>query len=396
MTRNGTSIDRRRFLQTGALGLGAGALGPGLAAGQGGGIGAGSGAESNAGRVRMSGDGLGLTPADHGRILGRLADEGRIARDSYSNGGVVAELEERFAALLGKERAVFMPTGTLANHLAVRALAGGRGRAILQAESHLYNDSGDCVQTLSGITIMPLAPGRATFTLEEVQEVIDRTASGRVSRPVSVISVETPVRRRFGERFDQAELDRITAFARERGIGLHMDGARLFLQSACTGVDVAEYARPFDTVYVSLYKYFNSASGAILAGPRTLLDDMYHTRRMFGAGLPGAWPFAAVALHHVPGFVDRFRRAVETSEAFIERITRHEAFAVERMPAPTNLFRLRVSAADPAGFRARLREHGVDLGGVRPDGTILVGVNETWNRATAETLVDHFTSSLDA
>ena len=394
MTRNRTSIGRRRFLRTGALGLGAGALGPGLAAGQGVGVGSGSVAEPTAGRVRMSGDGLGLTPADHGRLLSRLAEEGRIARDSYSNGGVVGELEERFAALLGKERAVFMPTGTLANHLAVRALAGGRGRAILQAESHLYNDSGDCVQTLSGITLMPLAPGRATFTLEEVQEVIDRTAGGRVSRPVSVISVETPVRRRFGERFDQAELDRITAFARERGIRLHMDGARLFLQSACTGVDVAEYARPFDTVYVSLYKYFNSASGAILAGPRALLDDMYHTRRMFGAGLPGAWPFAAVALHHVPGFVGRFRRAVEVSEAFIERVTRHEAFAVERMPAPTNLFRLRVSAPDPAGFRARLRDRGVDLGRPGPDGRVLVGVNETWNRATAESLAERFTASL--
>jgi threonine aldolase len=342
----------------------------------------------------MSGDGLGLTPADQGRLLSRLADEGRIDRDSYSNGGVVAELEERFAALLGKERAVFMPTGTLANHLAVRALAGGRGRAILQAESHLFNDSGDCVQTLSGITLMPLAPGRATFTLEEVEEVVDRTAGGRVSRPVSVISIETPVRRRFGERFDQAELDRVTAFARARGIRLHLDGARLFLQSACTGVDVAEYARPFDTVYVSLYKYFNAVSGAILAGPRALLDDMYHTRRMFGAGLPGAWPFAAVALHHVPGFVGRFRRAVETSEAFIERITRHEAFTVERMPAPTNLFRLRVSAADPAGFRARLREHGVDLGGPRSDGSILVGVNETWNRASAEDLTERFAASL--
>ena len=394
MTRNRTSIGRRRFLQTGALGLGTGALGPGVAAGQGGGIGPGGEPEPTGGRVRMSGDGLGLTPADHGRILSRLADEGRIARDSYSNGGVVGELEERFAALLGKERAVFMPTGTLANHLAVRALAGGRGRAILQAESHLYNDSGDCVQTLSGITIMPLAPGRATFTLEEVEEVIDRTASGRVSRPVSVISIETPVRRRFGERFDQAELDRITAFARERGIGLHMDGARLFLQSACTGVDVAEYARPFDTVYVSLYKYFNSASGAILAGPRALLDDMYHTRRMFGAGLPGAWPFAAVALHHVPGFVGRFRRAVEVSEAFIERVTRHGAFTVERMPAPTNLFRLRVSAPDPAGFRERLRARGVDLGRPGPDGRVLVGVNETWNRADASDLAERFTASV--
>ncbi len=394
MTRNVTPIGRRRFLQTGALGLGAGALGPGLAAGQGDGVGSVSAVEPTAGRVRMSGDGLGLTPADQGRLLSRLADEGKIDRDSYSNGGVVAELEERFAALLGKERAVFMPTGTLANHLAVRALAGGRGRAVLQAESHLFNDSGDCVQTLSGITLMPLAPGRATFTLEDVQAVIDRTAGGRVSRPVSVISVETPVRRRFGERFDQTELDRVTAFARERGIRLHLDGARLFLQSACTGVDVAEYARPFDTVYVSLYKYFNAVSGAILAGPRALLDGMYHTRRMFGAGLPGAWPFAAVALHHVPGFVDRFRRAVEVSEAFIERIARHEAFTVERMPAPTNLFRLRVSAPDPAGLRTRLRDRGVDLGRPGPDGRVLLGVNETWNRATAADLAEHFAASL--
>ena len=319
MTRNVTSIGRRRFLQTGALGLGAGALGPGPAAGQGGGVRSGSTAEPSTGRVRMSGDGLGLTPADQGRLLARLAGEGRIARDSYSNGGVVGELEERFAALLGKERAVFMPTGTLANHLAVRALAGGRGRAVVQAESHLFNDSGDCVQTLSGITLMPLAPGRATFTLDDVQEVIDRTAGGRVSRPVSVISVETPVRRRFGERFDQAELDRVTAFARARGIGLHLDGARLFLQSACTGVGVAEYARPFDTVYVSLYKYFNAVSGAILAGPRALLDDMYHTRRCSGRGCP------------VPGRSRRWRsticRASSTAFAGPSGCPRHSSIA---------------------------------------------------------------------
>ena len=105
----------------------------------------------------------------------------------------------------------------------------------------------------------------------------------------------------------------------------------MFLQSAYTGTAVAEYARPFDTVYVSLYKYFNAVSGAILAGPRPLLDDMYHTRRMFGAGLSGVWPFAAVALHHVPGFVDRFRDAVAVSESFIGQLTRHGAFSVERM-----------------------------------------------------------------
>ena len=386
------NIPRRRFLEAGSVGLGAGLLAPIATAG-------GSGytppLATDSTRVRMTGDGLGLTPAEQARLLTRMAEEGRIERDSYSNGGVVEVLEERFARILGKERAVFMPTGTLANHLAVRTLAGpGGGRAILQAEAHLYNDSGDCVQTLSAIPLIPLAPGSATFTLEQVRETVERTRGGRVSRPVAVISIETPVRRRSGETFDQAELDRIAAYAREEGIRLHLDGARLFLQSAYTGTDVATLSRPFDTVYVSLYKYFNAASGAILAGPAALLDDMFHARRMFGSGLPGAWPFAAVALNFLPGFIDRFTAAVRTSESLISELGRHDAFRIERMTGGTNLFRLRVSGVDAEAFRHRLREQDIDLGGVRADGSFTIGVNETWNRATPDALAARFRAAL--
>ena len=73
---------------------------------------------------------------------------GRAAADTYLNSGCVAELETRFAKLLGKERAVFVPTGTLANHLALRCLAGGKSRVFVPAESHIYNDSSDCVPVL--------------------------------------------------------------------------------------------------------------------------------------------------------------------------------------------------------------------------------------------------------
>ncbi|MBM63925.1 MAG: amino acid lyase [Acidobacteria bacterium] len=386
-------ILRRKFLQAGSLGLGAGWFSPAALKAQGG-LELSSAGRSASTRVRMVGDGLGLSPSEQGHLLSRLADEGQIDRDSYSNGGTVEKLEEMFARLLGKERAVFMPTGTLANHLAVRALAGGPSRALVQAESHLFNDSGDCLQTLSAVTLMPLAAGSGTFTLDEVREAADRTASGRVRRPVSVISIETPVRRRFGEMFNPVDMDQVTTYARQAGIGLHLDGARLFLQSAYTGIDVDEYARPFDTVYVSLYKYFNAVSGAVLAGPKALLDDMYHTRRMFGAGLPGAWPFAAVALHYLPGFIDRFRAAVAVSESFIDQLTQHEAFSVERMQLPTNLFRLRVASPNLTAYRARLRDIGVDLGGNRAGGSFLVGVNETWNRSTAGSLVDRFVAAL--
>jgi threonine aldolase len=344
-------------------------------------------------RVRLTGDGVGLTPAQYAHLLSRIASEKPIAQDSYSLGGVVEELEAAFAKALGKERAIFMPTGTLANHMAVRALAEGPSRVIVQSESHLYQDEGDCAQTLSGLNLVPLAAGRATFTADDVQKVIDQTKGARVVRRVSVISIETPVRRQTGARFDAGELQKIVSLAKREGIRLHLDGARLFLQAAYTGEDVAVTAQPFDTVYVSLYKYFNSPNGAILAGPRSVLDGMYHERRMFGGGLNHAWPFASVALHYLSGFGDRYSRAVKTSEDLIRELQRHDRVAIDRIPSGTNLFRMRVKGGDAGAVQKRLAAKGVMLGNPAGD-TFTVGVNETLNRMPASELTEAFAGAL--
>jgi threonine aldolase len=286
-----------------------------------------------------------------------------------------------------------MPTGTLANHLAVRTLAGGPSRVIVQEESHFYQDEGDCGQTLSGLTLVPLAAGRATFTSDDVQRVIDQTKGARVVPRVSVISIETPVRRRFGERFSPSDMQDIVSLAKREGIRLHLDGARLFLQAAYTGEDISKTVRPFDTVYVSLYKYFNATSGAILAGPRDLLRDMYHVRRMFGGGLASVWPFAAVALHYVDGFGERFVRAVQTSEDLINDLRQRGGFAIDRIPSGTNLFRIRVDSGDSAAFQKRLAGQNVLLSQPQ-NGAFLVGVNETLNRTSAQELSDTFVRAL--
>lgn len=346
-------------------------------------------------RVRLSGDGLGLSPLEYSALLHRLIEEKGIAPDSYSLGGIVEQLEEECARALGKERAIFMPTGTLANHMAVRALAGGASRVIVQEQSHLYQDEGDCAQTLSNLTLMPLAPGRATFTADELQRVIDETRGARVVSRISAISIETPVRRKQGERFDPAEVKRIIEIARREGIRLHLDGARLFLESAYSGVAVADYAKPFDTVYVSLYKYFNAASGAILAGPREIIDGMYHGRRMFGGGLNHVWPFALIAQHYLAGFAERYSRAVKASGDWIAGLRRSDRFAIDRVPLGTNLFRLQLRGVDPDAFRTRLEAGGVLLGPAQ-DGRFLVGVNETLNRTTATALLDAFVRAVAA
>src|SRR5690349_9584681 len=156
--------------------------------------------------VSASGDGVPHTPAEYARLLSVLTEKGDVTTDDYSRGGVVEKLEAKMASLLGKEAAVWLPTGTLANHLAVRMLAGPKRRVLVQAESHLQNDCGDCAETLSGLHLIGLAPGKATFTLEEAERAANDAMLGRVATPVGAIQIETPVRRQHVQCFDFQEM----------------------------------------------------------------------------------------------------------------------------------------------------------------------------------------------
>ncbi len=276
----------------------------------------------------LHGDGLSLSSTEYVEKLQEIVEQRGIAEDDYSLGGVVEELEEKMAGVLGKERAIYFPTGTLANHVAVRRLARERDRVVVPYDSHLYNDSGDCAQQLSQLNLVPLVSETATFTLEQVTSLVERTRSGRVTTGVGALVIESPVRRKLGELFDYGEMKRICAFARDNDIRTHLDGARLYMASAYTGISPREYASHFDTVYVSLWKYFNAGSGAILAGPNEVIDGLYHTRRMFGGGLPAAWPYAAVALHYLEGFETNFARAVETSGKFFSLMKQYRSFEI--------------------------------------------------------------------
>jgi threonine aldolase len=348
--------------------------------------------------IHFRSDGLGLTPGEYARLLAQLAEQPGFGADEFSLGGAVEQLEERIAAQLGKEVAVFMPSGTLANHLAVRLLARRGQRVLVQSESHLYRDCGDCAQQLSGLTLVPLGVGSTGFTLDEVVSEIAREEDGRVRTPVGAISIESPVRRRHGEVFEFHEMARVAAFARERGIGLHLDGARLFLATPYTGIAPAACAAPFDTVYVSLYKYFNAAAGAVLAGPRQLLDGLYHQRRMFGGGLRQAWPYAAVALRYLDGFEERFAEAAVIADALFAALGQDKRVEIGRTPTSTNVTRLRLKTADAGLLPERLAVRGIAIRpslAVSADGADFeLIVNETIRRRPVTQAIVDFRSAI--
>ncbi len=374
-------IDRRDFIKIGS----AGAAGLGLM---------GTAVSSEAGVLRsdrpifFTGDGLNLSPQEYAAVLAEITSDGKLEQDYYSNGGVVEEFEKRMAETLGKERAVFLPTGTLANHLAIRTLCESRGgrRVLTQAESHIGNDAGDDCAALAGLRVVGLAPGEVGFTLDQVQAEYNRAEAGRVKTGIGAIAIESPVRRKLGGVFDFDEMVRISEWAKSNGTGLHLDGARLFIAAAYTGISVERWAGLFDTVFVSAWKYFNAGSGAILAGPSDLLDGLFHTRRMYGGALVRGWVYAAVALHYLDGFEDRYRRGVAVSKDLFGRLDKHRAFSIRPIPNGSNIFILEIQGSDPAEFRDRLATSGISMREPRPDGSIVIQVNETWSAASGEEL----------
>lgn len=346
-------------------------------------------------RVYLWGDGAEISPARYASLLERLTRSREVGKDAYLLDGEVAAFERRWAEVLGKERAVFMPSGTLANQLALRALAGDKRRVIVPETCHVWNDTGDACQTLSQLTLLPLAPGAANYGRADVEAILARTASGRVATNVGALLIESPVRRLYGRMADWDETRRICAFARERGIGTHLDGARIFIASAYTGLSPKEYAAPFDTVYVSLWKYFNSGIGAILAGPKRLLDGMFHTRRMFGGNLWNGWPAALVAGYYMDGFIERHRAGVAVSEEVFRGLAKNPRIAIERTPSGTNVTRMTLRGIDPAAVVGRLEERGLRLQEPSSTGEVVVTVNETWARKTATAIVKAFEEAVE-
>ncbi len=342
-------------------------------------------------RVQFTRDGIDMTPLEISYQLQELAENEKIQTDSYSRGGIVEELEEKFASKLGKESAVFMPTGTLANHIAIRKLAGEKRRVIVQADSHIYRDSGDCTQNLSDLNLLPLNKGKVGFTLGEVEDTLGTNRQNRVKTPVGAISIESPVRRHNNAVFDYEEMKKISAFAREKNIGMHLDGARLFNAVVHTGIEVKKFSGLFDTVYISMYKDFNAPSGAILAGTNEFTKDLYHTRRMFGGGMPQVWPFAAIALQYADSFIPEYKKALKNADAFFTLLTKDPAFEIERIPNGTNVYILKIRNTDLQEFRSNLLEKNIALPvPLTNNKGFSIKVNVTLNRKLPEELADIF------
>jgi threonine aldolase len=345
--------------------------------------------------INLASDDLALTPRDTAVLLEQVTRASPVAADYYGLGGSVAAFEARLAALLGKERAIVMPTGTLANLLAfdLHSTRVAR-RIVVQADSHVVHDVGDAAARLAGLTLVPLQDDGAGFSAAALSEAIARSAMGRVAQPIAAVSIETPVRRRSGQMFEPDVLRDVIAQARRCDLRLHLDGARIFIAAAWSGIEPAEFCAPFDTVYVSLSKQFNAPFGAALAGPAALIDGLHHARRGWGGGIARMWPTTVIADHFLDGIAERWRCVADLAPCVWEALAASGEFRVERIVRGSNVVRI-APVRGAASFALRAASKRIML--PEPErGMWPIRANESWLRHSADAIAARLIAAASA
>jgi threonine aldolase len=330
--------------------------------------------------IKLFGDGEMFDPNDYISELQKANASLGINKDRYGVGGVVEALEKKFADITGKEKAIYMPTGTMANQLAIAVLSGENTKIFVQDLSHVHRDEADAAQSVFQRRLMPLAKGETYFTAQDLKNAIDSLPQEEAFKSgVGAVSIENPVRRRDGRMVPLGEIEKISAYCRANGIKLHLDGARLYMASAWSGVPIKQYATYFDTVYISLYKYLGAAGGAVLCGSKAVIDKMPHLVKVHGGSMYGNWPQAAMALYRVEGFEQRLKEAVKRSNEIFTALNAGRRIAIKPLDGGTNIYNLQLDKGiDGKKLQERLvTEFNIRMPHPNQNNQAQISVNET-------------------
>ena len=288
-------------------------------------------------------------------MLERLGEDEES--DTYGEGGAVTRLEQRLAGLLGTEAAVLMPTGSMASQVALRLHADVRTtRAVaFHPRAHVEVHERKGYEVVHRLTGHLLGDADRLFGLGDLEAVRE---------PLAAVLWELPQRDLGGLLPAWEDLGAQTAWARERGIATHLDGARLWEAQPFYGRPHAEIAGLFDSVYVSLYKSLEGLAGAVLAGRADLVGRAREWRARLGGQLYNAWPVALSAEAGLDALVPRMPAFWMRAQEIV--LALREVPGVEVVPDPpqTPLFHVLVHAPKDALQRAHTRlveERGVEL-----------------------------------
>ena len=312
-----------------------------------------------------------------------------VGDDVFGEDPTVNELQRRAAEMFGKEAALFVPTGTMANLLAFLSQTRPGDTVILSEDAHPYNLESGNLAMVGGLMTRTVRSECGILSPERIAENIVRTDDHHFSQ-TAIISIENTSNRGGGSIYPIETMAAIGRLARERGLKFHCDGARIFNAVVETGVSPADYASHADTISFCLSKGLGCPVGSLLVGDRATIQTAHRYRKMLGGGMRQAGVLAAAGLYALEHNVERLRDDHRRASIFRQELEGAPGLSFP-IPSPTNMVYLEV--ADASETARRVAEHGVRVHAASPT-TIRTVFHLDISDADVERAVDAFKRTL--
>ncbi len=273
-----------------------------------------------------------------------------VGDDVFGDDPTVIRLEEMLADMLAKEAALFVPSGTMANQVAINAHTQPGDEVIVDRNCHTYNYEVAAHAVLSGVQLHALEGYRGVLTAEQVEEAI-REDDVHLPR-TSLICLENTHNRAGGVVYPIDEIRRIAWVARDRTLSMHLDGARLFNASVASGTAVKEYAALFDSVSICLSKGLGAPVGSMLAGRRDFIKRCRRYRKMYGGGMRQVGILAAAGIYALENNIERLAEDHRNARLFAERVSQIQGIAIDLETVQTNIVVMDISGLKMDSIRA--------------------------------------------
>jgi threonine aldolase len=267
--------------------------------------------------------------------------EAEVGDDVFGEDPTVNALQEKVANMLGKESALFVPSGTMANQLAIKSHTQPGDEVIIEATSHPYNFEGGAAAALSGIQFYCLKGVRGILDASQVEEAIrPQDHHFPVTR---LICLENTHNRGGGSIYPIEKMAAIHRLAKSKGLLLHLDGARLWNASVAKGIDPKEYAQWVDSVSVCLSKGLGAPIGSLVAGSRTFIDRVHRFRKMFGGGMRQVGIIAAAGIYALDHHIGRLKEDHQNAKSLALGLQKFNGVSVDPERVETNIVILDVA-----------------------------------------------------
>ncbi len=297
----------------------------------------------------------------------RAIAEAEVGDEQRGEDPTVNRLQDMVAELLGKAAAVFLPSGTMCNEIAYRVHGRPGQEIILDRTAHAIHFEAGGPAALCGLMTRPLDGLRGIFTAEQVEAAL-RPKGDRHAPQSAILSIEQTSNMGGGTIWPLEQIRAVAATARDDGLAVHMDGARLLNAVVATGIAAQDYAASCDSVWIDLSKGLGCPVGAVLAGSTDFIEDAVRSKHLFGGAMRQAGIIAAAGVYALEHHVERLAEDHDKARRLAQGLAQIHGISIDPETVETNLVFFEVE--ESTGLTAselsrRLGEgHGVRIGAI--------------------------------